>query len=112
MPENTRSLAFEVKPMSDEITILNHTPTPMLGAESDARLIDLWLHGRSPATQRSYRAEAERFVANVSKRLDLVSLADLQGWANQLEASRLKPATRRRLLASIKSLFSFGHRLG
>src|ERR1700723_934953 len=103
MPENYRSLAFEDKPMNNEITILNERPTPMLGADSDARLIDLWLHGRSTATQRSYRAEAERFLAHVSKHLDLVSLADLQGWADELEASRLKPATRRRLLASVKS---------
>lgn len=35
----------------------------------DDRLIDLWLHGRSRATQRGYRAEAERFIRHASKPL-------------------------------------------
>jgi integrase/recombinase XerD len=48
----------------------------------------------------------------VAKPLHQVTLGDLQGWADHLEASGLQPATRRRLLASVKSLCSFGHRLG
>ena len=32
-------------------------------AENDERLIDLWVHGRSPATVRAYRADAQHFLA-------------------------------------------------
>jgi integrase/recombinase XerD len=99
--------------MSNEITIFQSTEQALvLGAENDARLVELWLHGRTPATQRGYRAEAERFAAHVAKRLHQVTLADLQGYADALDASGLQPATRRRMLAAVKSLFSFGHRLG
>ena len=99
--------------MTNEITIIMATEqTPVLGADNDARLIDLWLHGRGPATQRGYRAEAERFRRHVAKPLHQVTLADLQGYADALDAARLQPATRRRMLASVKSLYSFGHRLG
>ncbi len=99
--------------MENEITISEPTHNlPMLGAESDARLIDLWLHGRPTTTQRAYRAESSRFVAHVAKPLRQVSLADLQGYADALDAAGLQPATRRRMLAAVKSLFSFGHRLG
>lgn len=99
--------------MSNEITNVQRSePHLPLGADNDARLIELWLHGRSPATQRGYRSEAERFLAHVAKRLYHVTLADLQGYADALEASVLQPATRRRMLAAVKSLFSFGHRLG
>lgn len=82
------------------------------GAETDARLIDLWLHGRPSTTQRGYRAEAERFLLHVEQPLHRVTLADLQDYADSLESAGLEPATRRRMLAAIKSLFSFGHRLG
>jgi integrase/recombinase XerD len=78
----------------------------------DARLVELWLHGRSAATQRGYRAEAERFMKHVAKPLHGVTLSDLQGYSDVLDAAGLQPATRRRMLAAVKSLFSWGHRLG
>jgi integrase/recombinase XerD len=98
--------------MSNEITIADPPTNLVLGADSDERLIDLWLHGRSEATQRGYRSDVDRFRLQVTKPLHLVTLADLQAWADSLDAAGLQPATRRRLLASVKSLFSFGHRLG
>ena len=99
--------------MSNDITTLLPTePHSNLGTDNDSRLIDLWLHGRSLATQRSYRAAVERFLLRGSKPLLALTLANLQDWSDDLDASRLQPATRRRLLASVKSLFAFGHRLG
>jgi integrase/recombinase XerD len=99
--------------MSNEITTIQPTEQVLvLGADNDARLIDLWLHGRSPATQRGYRAEAQRFIAHVETPLHRVTLAALQSYADALEAAGLQPATRRRMLAAVKSLFSFGHGLG
>lgn len=99
--------------MSNEITTLQPTEQVLvLGADNDARLVDLWLHGRSPATQRGYRAEANRFLVHVGTPLHQVTLAALQSYADALEAAGLQPATRRRMLAAVKSLFSFGHGLG
>jgi integrase/recombinase XerD len=99
--------------MNNEITLIQPTEqTPTLEADNDTRLIDLWLHGRSLATQRGYRAEAERFLVHVAKHLHQVTLGDLQAYADALDALELQPATRRRMLASVKSLYSFGHRLG
>src|SRR5687768_14389661 len=99
--------------MSTEIIPITAGPvSAVASADGDARLIDLWLHGRSKATQRGYRAEAERVLAYVRKLLRLITLADLQRYSDSLEAAGLQPATRRRMLAAVKSLFSFGHRLG
>ncbi|MGC4033108.1 MAG: tyrosine-type recombinase/integrase [Tepidisphaeraceae bacterium] len=80
--------------------------------DSGSRLIDLWLHGRPQTTQRSYRAAADRLTTHIRKPLHQMTLGDLQGFADSLDAAALRPATRRRLLAATKSLFSFGHGLG
>lgn len=46
-------------------------------AESDQHLIDLWVHGRSRHTQRAYRGDAEKFIADVDKPLRRITLGDL-----------------------------------
>lgn len=76
----------------------------------DGQLVELWLNGRSPHTQRAYRGDIERFRARAGKPLALVTLADLQDFAGSLEG--LAPASRSRILSAVKSLFAFGHRLG
>lgn len=80
--------------------------------ETDDQLIDLWVHGRSPHTERVYRADARRFLSFTGKPLQQTRLADLQAFADALEASGTQPASRHRTLAAIKSLFSFAHSLG
>jgi site-specific recombinase XerD len=76
----------------------------------DAQLLSLWLHGRSAHTARSYGADVTRFLAHVRKPLAAVTLGDLQAWADTL-ADRA-PATQARALSAVKSLLTFGHRLG
>lgn len=78
-------------------------------ASTDDRLVELWLHGRSPHTQRAYRADAGRFRAWAGKPLGAVTLADLQAFANILEGA---DASRYRALSAVKSVLAFGHRLG
>ncbi len=80
-------------------------------ADTDARLLALWLHGRSAATQRAYRADAEAFLAFVGKPLRAVTLGDLQAYADAL-ASTQAPASQGRRLAAVKSLCAFAHRVG
>jgi len=80
------------------------------GANSDQQLIELWLHGRSAHTQRAYRADIDRFLHGAGKPLPVITLSDLQQFAASLCA--LAPASRYRMLSSIKSLLAFAHRIG
>ncbi len=101
--------------MLDNIGMISLDSTPIAKSEvksSDAteRLIAMWLHGLSPQTQNQYRRTARRFLAFVNKPLHLVSLADIQGW--QLTQSNLSPSSQRTAISVIKSLLSFGHKIG
>lgn len=80
------------------------------GGSGDRNLIDLWLHGRSPHTQRAYAADVAHLLAKVGKPLTSVTLADLQSFAGSLDG--LAPASRYRTLSAVKSLLAFGHRTG
>jgi integrase/recombinase XerD len=82
----------------------------VLPSDTHGRLIEMWLHGLSPQTQERYRRTARRFLDFVNKPLHLVTLADLQGW--QLTLLDLSKSSQRTALATIKSLLSFGHKIG
>jgi site-specific recombinase XerD len=92
------------------------TPAPPLAprqAETDAQLLELWLFGRGPHTQRAYRREAAVFLTFLGARglgLATATLGDLQAYADGLAG--LAPASRQRALAAVKSLLTFGHRIG
>jgi integrase/recombinase XerD len=90
-------------------SIINSEALPRQ-AHFDAQLIEIWLHGRSEHTQRAYRADLDRFHAGAGKALRLVTLADLQQFADTLHD--LAPASRYRTLSAVKSLLAFGHRIG
>lgn len=106
--------------MTTSLVIVDNSPTesaplvpvvaPSAQAESDEQLIMLWLHGRSLRTQGVYLPEVHRFCQFVGVRLHDVTLAMVQMFADSLH--ELQPATQRRILATVKSLFAFGHRLG
>ena len=81
-------------------------------ADDDGHLVELWLHGKSPNSQEAYRRDIEQFVDFVDFPLHLVKLQHLQDWSYQLYDLGLAPATRARKLAAVKSLFTFGHRIG
>ena len=81
-------------------------------ADDDGHLIELWLHGKSPNTQEAYERDLFQFIDFADLPLRHVRLGDLQDWADHLEAQGLAPATRSRKLGTVKSLFSFGHRIG
>src|SRR5207244_6441153 len=53
-------------------------------ASSDEQLLKLWLHGRSPNTQRAYGSDVSRFRSFVGKSLHAVTLGDLQDFADSL----------------------------
>ena len=77
-----------------------------------AQLIEMWVHGKSPTTQESYRLAAKRFQNFVNKPLHLVTLAEVQGFATYLAAIGLSVGTQRTILTRVKSLLSFGNKIG
>lgn len=78
-------------------------------AHTDQQLISLWLHGKSQHSQRAYLADIDRFMAYVDKPLQVVALADLQSFVDSLTG---KDNSRKRIVSSVKSLFTFGQKLG
>jgi integrase/recombinase XerD len=98
--------------MSIEVALSRPVDTHPDAAEasSDDQLIELWLHARSPHTQRAYRADVGRFRAWAGKALRSVTLANLQNFAKCLNEG--SAASHYRTLSAVKSLLAFGHRLG
>ena len=73
-------------------------------------LIEQWLHGNSQSTIKSYQHYISKFLAHVDKPLDQVTLLDLQTW--HLSLRSLSPSTQATAISIVKSLFSFGYKLG
>jgi integrase/recombinase XerD len=87
--------------------------SPAPDGVNDGRLIALWVSLKSSAhTQRAYAAEADRFRDFVGKPLALVTLPDVQAYAEALGQGSLRPASQNRALTAVKSLLSFGHEVG
>ncbi len=103
----------QAEPAADTDTDINTDVTALARtqeANSDGQLLALWLHGKRPHTQRAYAADVERLLETVGKPLQAITLADLQAFADSL--AELQPNSRKRMLSSIKSLFTFGHKVG
>lgn len=79
-------------------------------ADSDQELIALWLHGRSMHTIRSYGRDIARFLGFVQSPLRQVRLGNLQAFSDSLIG--LADSSKGRTLAAVKSLFSFGQKVG
>lgn len=80
-------------------------------ASGDEAIEVLWLDSmRSPATREGYRFELAAFRRFYAGTLAELTLRHLQLWQQSLAG--LAPATVCRRLSAIKSLLSFGHRLG
>jgi site-specific recombinase XerD len=77
------------------------------GARTDELIVQMWLAGNAPKTQRMYRSHARRLFDHVGKRLAAMTLEDLQAFAQSLADEGLAPRSRRAMLAAVKSLFSF-----
>lgn len=94
-------------------------------AKLDAAFLHSWLHGKAEKTQAAYASDIARFYDYIGKPLKLVVLADIQEFIDGLleikpmrrkkivdEHDQLKPSTRKRSIAALKSLLSFGVKVG
>lgn len=99
--------------MAMPLAIREDAPTYDLTAQqasSDDQLIELWLHGRPAKTQRAYRADIARLRATLQKPIAQMTLADLHIFADSLADHA--PSSQARMLAGVKSLFTFALRIG
>ena len=83
--------------------------TPIPPDTTDAELVALWLHGKSPHTIRAYGDDVAAFRRFTGKPLRATHLSDLQRYADSLVGA---PATRGGRLKTLKSLLSFATRMG
>lgn len=98
----------------NDLIIYQPPPVPMQ-AETDSQLIELWLRShRSKKTRTEYRRDILSLSGFADIRgvnsLALIKLAHLQEYAESLVHK--SPNTQRRMLASVKSLFSFARKIG
>ena len=78
-------------------------------ASNDDQLIALWLHGKSPHSQAAYRADVGRLWVFLGKPLQAITLGELQAFCDSLEGAQ---NSKRRVISSVKSLYSFAQKLG
>lgn len=79
-------------------------------SQPDIPLVKTWLHNRSGNTVRAYRADVVEFAQFVAKPLADVTVADLQAWHDSM--SEAADATRRRKLCAVKSVLTYGFKVG
>lgn len=97
--------------MVDSIAV-SAAPLMLTGSRSslaDNALIETWLHGRSPNTIRAYRRDVGYLLAFAAKPLALVTLAELQTFADSLAG---RDSSRARTIKACKSLLAFAERTG
>src|SRR5215470_11471330 len=112
MQDKTINLALADDGEMESQALISSVETQFVAqADTDAQVVELWLHGRSRHTQRAYRASVERFFAYIPKTLRQVSLGDVQAWSDSLSDS-LADSSRAQGLAAIKSLLAFAHKIG
>jgi len=79
-------------------------------ASHDYELIAMWLHGRPETTRRAYQRHIGRFLAQTRKPLSHVTVGDVQAFADSL--AHLAPRSRNQGLSAVKSLLTYGQKIG
>ncbi len=97
--------AVEVRPSSAVARMVSQ-------ADDDEHLVRLWLHGKSDNTRDAYERDLRSFVDFADVPLRRLTLQHVQDWTDHLTYAGLAASTRARKLSAVKSLLSFGHRLG
>ena len=101
-----------LSPRREDTASLGDNEIILRQAHNDEQVVGLWLHGRSPHTQKAYGADIIRFFRFVKKQLAFVTLSDLQDFSDRLSEENLEPASQHRTLSAVKSLIRFAHRIG
>jgi integrase/recombinase XerD len=90
-----------------------HQTQAIAVAETTTDMITLWLYGKSENTAKAYRRDLNDFLAFVGGRgEESWTVNDIQAFGTALKANGLKPASVNRKLLAVKSLLSYGQKLG
>lgn len=89
--------------LTDNLTLAHPSPP------TDDTLVAMWLHGRPMNTKRAYEADVAKLRTFIPLPLATISLDQLQRFSDSLAGA---DASTARTIGSIKSLFTFGHKLG
>jgi len=93
--------------------IVTTTGPPVAHADTDQQLVGLWLFGRPRTTTTAYKADLSSFqVFTGGQPLRWLTLGTLQAWVISMQEAGLAARTISRRTSCIKSLFSFGSKLG
>jgi len=87
-------------------------PAELSPDDATAKFIEMWVHGKSPHTIDAYRRAARRLEEFIGKPLHLVTLAEVQAFITELAESSLSVSSQRSIIISVKSLLSFGLKIG
>lgn len=79
-------------------------------SKQDALFLQKWFHNKSRNTIHVYLGAMMDFYEHINKSLQEVTLEDFQDFINSL--AHLMPATRSKIIASVKSAMSFGIKTG
>ena len=101
-----------VEPNVEVVRQLGAVNRPVSQADDDGHLVRLWLHGKSANTRDAYERDVRAFVDFADVPLGRLTLGHLQSWSDALEGAGLAASTRSRKLSAVKSLLSFGHKVG
>ena len=79
---------------------------------NDQQLIEMWLQGKSEHSQDAYKRDIAQFLHFVELPLQEVTLQHCWDWLNHLKDKGAKQSTQSRKIGALKSLITFGFRLG
>ena len=112
MSGNAITVVQRTEPLPGVVHQSSAVARPVAQADDDEHLVRLWLHGKSANTRDAYERDLRAFVDFADVPLHRLTLQHVQDWADRLEAHGLAGTTRARKLSAVKSLLSFGHKLG
>jgi integrase/recombinase XerD len=92
------------------VVVLEGMASSLNGASSDSELVTQWLRGRPDSTRRAYEPVALTFVKALGP--EGIKSATVERVTSYVEALVGEPATRARLVSTIKSLLSWAWRTG
>jgi len=79
-------------------------------ADNDVQVIAMWLHDKARHTQKAYANDIKKFMDFIGKSLNAITIGDVQSFMDSI--GDYSPASKARMAAGIKSLFSFAKRIG
>jgi integrase/recombinase XerD len=104
--------------MTDLVPISPTNLVPSVVPHQDHTIVNRWLRSkRSQHTRKAYARDITKFYTFLieNERADViagVTLDDIQDYADHLKKLHPEPATQARMIASVKSLFTFAHKTG